>query len=435
MLPPLNPMRRLPSNIPPIRHQSTSVKPPKTVVLLELINMKLQTELPQVDKQKWKELKSDIIFEPEKFNDERITELMEQLTPSLNKNHDRLVKHFEDEFQSLTKKYDEVFSERKEYKDSDNRYKFNDLGLQLSKIIDKKVEILEKQKIFFTIAVDLEKSQKGILNLNKISEYENELGAINQKLGSLKTKQASNIILKDLSSSNDAIKEFDRQNSELVSKLRLVIPEHYQDGFFKDSGMIYENVLKVREAHDADIEKNLLNASSQLLKYLDNPHVEEDLRVELKKLESMLGSKTPSHDIAITKNIRKIKIRLAVLDSLRDVKDIIASGKLNATGAQILGYMLIATTSYKNHDINFISRLLVRFTDFMRNNPIKAVTTPPVLYLLAVFLANCFILSELAALAETKLNAETNELGLNTNEVLLQAAKYLGIDLSTTTYE
>ncbi|MBA2727389.1 MAG: hypothetical protein H0U49_04365 [Parachlamydiaceae bacterium] len=192
---------------------------------------------------------------------------------------------------------------------------------------------------------------------------------------------------------------------------------------------------KVSEGHDADIEKNLSNASSQLLKYLDHPHVEEDLRVELKKLESMLGSKTPSHDIAITKNIRKIKIRLAVLDSLRDVKDIIASGKLNATGAQVLGYMLIATTSYKNHDLNFITRLLGRFTEFMKNNPIKSVATPAGLYLIAVFLANCFILSELAALAETKLNAETNELGLNTNEVLLQAAKDLGVDLSTTTYD
>lgn len=430
---PINPMRRLNTAI--IRQQSTTIKfTPKKEILMDLIHLKIQSD--PVDKDKWNDIRKEIVFSPN-FSEERIAELVKQLMPDAQKSHQHVAIDYEKKFNDLSKQYQENLDLRKNYRDSPRSGKLAEIDANRSIILSKMVENLQKQQYFYSLAIGLEESNKGMVNIKNISEFKEKLASINKKLVSLNTKQTQYANKKELSPSNEAIKNFDRQNKEVINKLLLIIPPDFQEEFLSETSFdpIIDGKIANLESNPPIIQKNLADASKEILKFLDNTVVEEDLHKELDKLISMLGSKSTSANIKIVNNIEKIRVRLGILDSLRDLKEIIQNGKMDAEGAKILGYMLMATTSYKVHDLAFITRTLAVFTEYMKNNPVKTVTGSLVFYMLAIFLSQLFVLNELEKIKDTQDNANINDLSIQVCEVWLQAVKELGIDLSSTNSE
>jgi len=398
----------------------------KKEVMIKII----QERMPycsETEKTKLKEIGAQIVFSD--LSDKELTEIFLQFSPAIRNEQKILEKRYDDEYNDLSNKLTETKKIRVSYVRPRNEVelkKCNDLIIQLEK---KLIENLEGQKVFYGNCKYLDLMQQNVTKIVNVT-FDNRLEKIGKELKFLKTDLAVAVLKKDLAPSSAAIKTFDIKNKELQYNIITLISAYQSESPFDDRNL-------ANQKSPETIEKELAKSYSNILKKFTGevPQMEEDLVKELRNLEGMLGGSSPSETLAINKMIEKIKLRLGILVTIREMKaGVEQTGKLDL---KVLQLIQMITTEYKVHDQQFLIRSLALLKNYIFENPVKTsaalFSIKPLIMLLGLLVASYYINSELDDLNELKMAALDNDMAMSVVDTMVETADRLKIDLDDQT--
>ncbi|MBA3239113.1 MAG: hypothetical protein H0T62_12295 [Parachlamydiaceae bacterium] len=406
--------------------------PAKKIPLIDQRIAKLRgiIQLCHIDRNKeknyWSKISKELSSDTHSIEDIEI--LIQQLNPQLKKDQKNIENDFSAKNRDLSLQYKEAKKLKKIYSDPLNRGKLKELNNEITNIENRIIVNLENQKGFFEICLEMEKSQNPLVNVDLVKHYIKKIDHFQISIIALKTKQHSRILNKELSSSREILKTFDAVNNELRKSLTYVLsifPQEFGTENLKNKTLI---------------EKELMAKYTGLLnKLLSTPRLEEDLHKELRKLESMQGSNSASSNLAVAKNIKKIKERLNVLHNLRELQialeNPVHDEKMDVPALQVVGYMLVVLTSYKTHDSDYISQQLALITNFMEEHPKSTIFAGAflgkwVLLALVLLVANLTIDKEMKELEPTIQGFDLFQTQLLHLDELFKTANKFGMDIT-----